>query len=277
MEQSAIAAEAGCVYIAPFVHELKALFEEEYASSIFLYLFPCVETAGGAHLNRYEGSEPILPLCVQAQHYFIQHNYATRVKAAGLNCVDEAKQLAGVASITLAPPLVHELAGMQENVTSLELRSLFKTVHADCAPGGAAAAERLSYINDEQKYRKAYHTSEGGKGRWKTDQVSLLPHSCEGAGFGFDGPETSADGVGSAGDWHLLGLPAQGRSIARRDCREECGGFVTLLNDSGEVSRAAFTPARSCRHFSKSEECYVSRARWPISMQQIVCPSMLAK
>lgn len=28
MEQAVLAAEAGCVYIAPFVHELKAFFDE---------------------------------------------------------------------------------------------------------------------------------------------------------------------------------------------------------------------------------------------------------
>lgn len=28
MEQAILAAEAGCVYIAPFVHELKAFFDE---------------------------------------------------------------------------------------------------------------------------------------------------------------------------------------------------------------------------------------------------------
>jgi transaldolase len=34
MEQAVLAGEAGCVSISPFVHELKALFDEQYDHSL---------------------------------------------------------------------------------------------------------------------------------------------------------------------------------------------------------------------------------------------------
>ncbi|KAK3172570.1 hypothetical protein OEA41_005894 [Lepraria neglecta] len=144
IEQAILAAEAECVYIAPFVHELKAFFDETY----------------------HDG-EPILPLCVQAQRYFEQHSYVTRVKAAGLLSVDEAVKLAGVASLTIAPNLLHTLSKSEELESQLADRSLFQ----EKAMLEGQAVEHTTFIDDEAKFREAFAKSAGGKGQIKTAQA----------------------------------------------------------------------------------------------------------
>lgn len=114
----------------------------------------------------YDDTDPIVGLCLEAQRFFERHNLATRVKAAGLAFAAEAKELAGCASITLAPPLVRELAGTVEDFEKVERCSLFRE-------GGAVGVvcERQTFVNDEAGWRKAFAEREGGKGKWKTEQV----------------------------------------------------------------------------------------------------------
>lgn len=118
------------------------------------------------------------------------HQYPTRVKAAGLNSVEEAKQLAGVESVTLAPPLVNELLAIPVvEEGSLEQASLFgpsalsssngheapedkKTVNGNYKD--ATGLGKLSFIDDESKFRDAFAKREAGKGEWKTQQVRNL-------------------------------------------------------------------------------------------------------
>ena len=123
-----------------------------------------------AHEHRYHDAGPILPLCVNAQRYYERHSYQTRVKAAGLLSVDEAMQLAGVASLTVAPALLHLLADTKESQEEVTPRSLFK----EKATAEEAEMEYKSFINDETKFREAFARRENGNGQVKTKQVQAL-------------------------------------------------------------------------------------------------------
>lgn len=106
MEQAILAGEVGCAYIAPFVHELKAFFDSTYVTPM-----GDIETwMIKAHKNSYDDGGHNLDLCLEAQNYYKQQNCVTRVKAAGLLDVGEAKKLAGVDSMTIAPDLLRTLS-----------------------------------------------------------------------------------------------------------------------------------------------------------------------
>lgn len=143
-EQAILAAECGCMYITPFVHELKAFFDESYDD-------------GGANLD----------LCCEAQQYYKQHSYAIRVKAAGLLSVTEAQALAGVDSMTVAPDLLRTLASTESTEEDVNKLSLF--TDGDHPKGGGL--ERRTYVEVEEAWKKAFGSAYDGKGRWKTDEV----------------------------------------------------------------------------------------------------------
>ncbi|KAL9125935.1 MAG: hypothetical protein Q9217_004930 [Psora testacea] len=144
MEQAILAAEAGCAYIAPFLHELKAFFDDTY-----------------------KDNEPCFDLCLKAQQYYERHSYPTRMKVAGLLTVDHAMRLAGSSSMTIAPALLRELSGTNEAEAEVASRSLFKKG----AKAQEQVTERVSFIDDEIKYREAFVKSDSGKGEGKTAQV----------------------------------------------------------------------------------------------------------
>lgn len=116
---------------------------------------------------RYHDGEPILPLCVKIQQHYEQHSYTTRVKAAGLLSVDEAMQLAGTASLTIAPDLLRTLSTTEEQEAELVDRSLF----VDRTKINGQETEYKTFIDDETKYRRAFAESQDGKGQVKTAQV----------------------------------------------------------------------------------------------------------
>ncbi|EEU38041.1 uncharacterized protein NECHADRAFT_47938 [Fusarium vanettenii 77-13-4] len=87
MEQAALAAEAQCTYIAPYVNELKVHFEEGYVDQNKAFDF-----------------------CREAQAYYISHSFRTQVLAASLTSVDEVMQLAGIQNVTISPSLLRGLA-----------------------------------------------------------------------------------------------------------------------------------------------------------------------
>ncbi|KAL8785243.1 MAG: hypothetical protein Q9195_008716 [Heterodermia aff. obscurata] len=140
-EQAVLAAECGCTYIAPFVHELKAFFDESYHD-------------GGANLV----------LCHEIQQYYQKHQYPTKVKAAGLLSLDEAKALAGVATMTVAPDLLRTLATTRIDEKDVCELSLFR----DDNKIEEKKLERKSYVYDEEGWRQAYAEAYDGKGQWKT-------------------------------------------------------------------------------------------------------------
>jgi len=144
IEQAILAAEAGCIYISPFVYELRVHFDETY-----------------------HDTDPIFGLCVEAQQYFEQYSYPTRVKACSVISVDEVMQLAGVAAFTVAPALLEALSETDAPEAKVADLSLFK----DKETVTKQMIERTSFVNDEEKYLEAFAKREGGKGQVKTRQA----------------------------------------------------------------------------------------------------------
>lgn len=144
LEQAVLAAECGCMYIAPFVHELKAFFDESYDD-------------GGANLV----------LCHEIQQYYQKHKYPTKVKAAGLLSLDEAKALAGVTTVTIAPDLLRMLAATPMGEKDVYGQSLFREDNGI----EENKLERKTYVKDEGGWRQAFAKAYDGKGQWKTIEV----------------------------------------------------------------------------------------------------------
>ena len=94
------------------------------------------------------------------------------MKAAGLLTVAEAKKLAGVASMTIAPALLHTLAETQEVEAEASRDSLFAK-NPDDVHGKDGHSKPQSFLNNEMAYREAFARSYAGKGEAKTKQVSL--------------------------------------------------------------------------------------------------------
>ncbi|KAL8868645.1 MAG: hypothetical protein Q9198_008108 [Flavoplaca austrocitrina] len=147
MEQAILAGECGCMYISPFVHELKAVFDENYDD-------------GGANLA----------LCLEAQQYYEHYSYSTRVKAAALLSVAEAKGLAGVAAITIPPDLLRTLASTEVLGQDIDELSLF----AQSKRSKGNKPVRRTYMNDETSWREAFSKAYGGKGSRLTGEASPL-------------------------------------------------------------------------------------------------------
>ena len=120
-----------------------------------------------AHTDRYDDGGPNLNLCLEAQKYYKERKYKTRVKAAGLLNPGEAKSLAGVDSMTIAPDLLHVLSKTEESETDVTAPSIFfKEIKVS-----QQTTETPTFVNDEKRYREAFAKSYGGKGAWKTKEV----------------------------------------------------------------------------------------------------------
>ncbi len=77
-------------------------------------------------------------------------------------------QLAGVAALTIPPNLLHSLSGAEELETKLAECSIFNAK----ANVQEQKMERMSFMDDEDKFREAFSKRDGGKGELKTKQVS---------------------------------------------------------------------------------------------------------
>ena len=108
---------------------------------------------------------------MDAQKYFKKYGYNTKVLAAGLLNIEEAKKLAGVDHMTIAVDLLYTLSKTNESTEDAKAMSLFIDV-----PGNEQKLERTSFVENENKYAQAFEKSYNGKGKWKTKQVGLLPY-----------------------------------------------------------------------------------------------------
>ena len=120
-----------------------------------------------ADMNRYDDGGPNLNLCLEAQRYYEERKCVTKVKAAGLLDAGEAKQLAGVDSMTVAPALLRMLSETEEPEADVTNSSIFEIE----TKASQQAIKVHSFVNDEKKYREAFAKSYGGKGAWKTQEV----------------------------------------------------------------------------------------------------------
>ena len=94
------------------------------------------------------------------------------MKAAGLLTVLEAKKLAGVSSLTIAPGLLRTLAETDEEAAEASRESMF-TGNAENQDGEKGYTESKSFLNNEVAFREAFARSYDGKGESKTKEVSL--------------------------------------------------------------------------------------------------------
>lgn len=171
MEQAVLAAEAGCDSISPFVHEIKIYFDETYGPP-FSYRTPEYKNSLAERKTRYHDTDPIMGLCAEAQRYYQQHYYPTKVKACSAISLDEVLQLAGVAAFTIPPDLLRELAATPYSEGEMYGKSLFNQKAAD-----VKAMPKQSFIDDEAKYRLAFTRRSEGKGYAGTIQVRNSPIS----------------------------------------------------------------------------------------------------
>ena len=124
----------------------------------------------------YDDGGPNLALCLEAQQYYKHHSQNTRVKAAGLLTIGEAKQLAGVTSLTIAPELLQKLSDTQAELPEAAKESIFIRKEINGSSCGREGLQPRSYLNDEKAYREAFAKSYGGKGEVKTKQVRFLSY-----------------------------------------------------------------------------------------------------
>ncbi|KAH6679417.1 transaldolase [Halenospora varia] len=144
MEQAALAAEVGCLYIAPYVNELRVHFD-----------------AGFKDENKAQ------KLCVDAQRYYEKYGYQTQVLPASLTSTDEIMALAGVHHITIAPSLLVELK--QKSVDGLSVKSLFDGENEEVWGKG----EEKVWGGDESGWRMAFTRSKGGDGEGERKLVQV--------------------------------------------------------------------------------------------------------
>ena len=114
----------------------------------------------------YKDDEPCFDLCVRVQEYFEQHKLKTRVKIAGLLTSDQAIELAGAQTMTIAPAVLKSLSESQDDVDVLAKRSLYGG-NSKCAQDPAVT----KYGNDEAGWKEAFNRSDNGKGAAKTAQA----------------------------------------------------------------------------------------------------------
>lgn len=142
MEQVVLAGEAGCISVSPFIYDLRAHSDPSY-----------------------QDANPILDLVFKAHQYYKQHEIPTKVKACAFMTIDEIISVAGVAAMTLPGEVLQELSSMNDSQEHLESRSAFQIgnqtppAHPSC----------LSYINDKEKFLRAFTTN--GRGKAKTEDA----------------------------------------------------------------------------------------------------------
>ncbi len=76
-------------------------------------------------------------------------------------------QLAGVHALTIPPNLLQSLSDTEEPEAKLAAQSMFKRDK----DAEEQQMERMSFIDDENKYREKFTKSDGGNGERKTRQV----------------------------------------------------------------------------------------------------------
>ncbi|KAF6811330.1 Transaldolase 2 [Colletotrichum sojae] len=135
MEQAALAADAGCTYIAPYVNELKVHFVPGYVDEHQAFDF-----------------------CRTAQAYYIEKKAKTQVLAASLTSVAEVMQLAGIQHVTVSPPLLRALAAQPASAWTEQVGAYFAA-----GPDESWTRDFEKALRDESEWRIAFTRSGNGK------------------------------------------------------------------------------------------------------------------
>lgn len=84
----------------------------------------------------------------------------------------EAKKLAGVSSVTIAPPLLRTLSETYEEEAEASRHSIFAR-NPESEDGERRYSETKSFLDNEVAFREAFAKGYGGKGEARTKQVSV--------------------------------------------------------------------------------------------------------
>ncbi|KAL7944926.1 hypothetical protein V8C42DRAFT_324108 [Trichoderma barbatum] len=145
MEQAALASEANCTYIAPYINELKVHFETGYIDHHKAFAF-----------------------CREAQAYYSANNHRTRVLAASLTSVEEVLQLAGVNHITISPILLHALSRLDVSATTKKLGQYFAE---EPAAESLDSKKYAQILQNESSWKLAFTRSGFGTSEGKIIQA----------------------------------------------------------------------------------------------------------
>ncbi|KAK2055170.1 transaldolase [Colletotrichum caudatum] len=143
MEQAALAADAECTYIAPYVNELKVHFVPGYVDEHKAFDF-----------------------CRQAQLYYAETKAKTQVLAASLTSVAEVMQLAGIQNVTVSPPLLRGLAAQPASMWTEQVGEYFAA-----GPDKPWTRDSEAALRDESEWRIAFTRSGNGKSEEKLIQA----------------------------------------------------------------------------------------------------------
>ncbi|KAL9118355.1 MAG: hypothetical protein Q9187_005100 [Circinaria calcarea] len=148
LEQAALAAEVGCLYVAPYVNEIKVFVDDDF-----------------------HDDNPQPDLCVLIQRYYQQFSLPTKVLAATLTTRAEVMAVSGVHHMTIAPPLLQELSQTKASESYTEKPSLFEE---DVASSGNRIPSLMNFLDDEAGFRLALSRNSNGVNEGKLIQVRLL-------------------------------------------------------------------------------------------------------
>ena len=107
-------------------------------------------------------------ICKQAQKYYKEHGFATKILEASLTSVDEIFALAGVDHITIAPKLLHQLASIETDPS--DFANLMSVPH-DVKVARDRPPSRIHYADDEAAFRMAMTREANGASEGKLIQV----------------------------------------------------------------------------------------------------------
>ncbi|AET40531.1 sedoheptulose-7-phosphate:D-glyceraldehyde-3-phosphate transaldolase TAL1 Ecym_6140 [Eremothecium cymbalariae DBVPG len=123
--QAVAAAEANVTLISPFVGRILDWYKASTGQTYTAETDPGVQSVK------------------EIYNYYKRHGYKTIVMGASFRNVGEIKALAGVDYLTISPALLEELMGSDEPVPRV----------LDAQSAKEQGAEKVSYINDEAKFR----------------------------------------------------------------------------------------------------------------------------
>ncbi|PHH59116.1 hypothetical protein CDD82_2551 [Ophiocordyceps australis] len=111
----------------------------------------------------YHDPAPIHALVAQAQRYYKDHNVPTKVKACAFMTTSEIISFAGVDAMTIPAETLQDLASTHAP-PGIESQSVFAG-----DKNGLKRSERLSFVDDGQKFLRAFATN--GRGKAKTEDA----------------------------------------------------------------------------------------------------------
>ena len=169
-EQAVLAAEVGCHYVAPYLHDLRFIIHSP-------------------HFKEEQDASWAIENAVHIQQYFQINKHHTQVLPAALTTINECMCLAGIHHMTIAPALLQLLLEAHESPVS----PVSDRLQSEHIPGALASSTQnadvqnishqtpgfeshLTFLNDEPAFRLAVSRSQGGYNEAK--QIYAINEFC---------------------------------------------------------------------------------------------------